>query len=229
MDLAADLGRLAAKAREWWRTDEHVRQGHLGCWRGEADGKTGVAWPGVGAAADAPHRDGGDFVIGALSARLGLLSRGTALCDAPSVAPRPPRGRDALALRTPWLPQAGLISAGTTTDITPLVSQRMSMLCIAPMSSTTPVAPSLSPDAIPDRKPRTHYRCRHDRVVPPTLVHRQRPAVFSDYRRNGGQSAETGMPMRPATSVFAPHPGRARSPGPPRRRPARPRPPRARS
>jgi hypothetical protein len=39
MSFAADLGRLAAAPREWWRTDEHAGQGHLGCWRGEAGGK----------------------------------------------------------------------------------------------------------------------------------------------------------------------------------------------
>jgi serine/threonine-protein kinase len=39
MDFAADLGRLRATSREWWRTDEHTGQGHVGCWRGEARGK----------------------------------------------------------------------------------------------------------------------------------------------------------------------------------------------
>jgi serine/threonine-protein kinase len=39
MNLAADLGRLARSGREWWRTDEHLGQGHVQCWRGEAAGK----------------------------------------------------------------------------------------------------------------------------------------------------------------------------------------------
>jgi serine/threonine-protein kinase len=34
-----DLGRLPVPPRQWWRTDQHAAQGHLGCWFGVAQGK----------------------------------------------------------------------------------------------------------------------------------------------------------------------------------------------